>query len=56
MRGLTLEYLNAKTKEIALEADRAFDRTIQLRNQAKETVLRIEALEEKLSKLINSLP
>jgi hypothetical protein len=52
MKELTLERLNAKTKEIALEADRALDRTIQLRKQAKESAFKIKSLEEKVEELM----
>ena len=47
--------LSETIKEIELEADRAFDRTIHLRNQAKEAALRIKDLEEKVSKIIHFL-
>jgi predicted nucleic acid-binding Zn-ribbon protein len=47
MRGLDI-VLSERIKELELEADRAMDRTILLRKQAKETAFKIKSLEEKV--------
>jgi hypothetical protein len=51
MSGLGI-VLSERIKELELEADRAMDRTILLRKQAKESAFKIKSLEEKVEELM----
>lgn len=47
--------LSERIKELELEADRAMDRTLLIRKQAKETALRIKSLEAALTQALESI-
>jgi hypothetical protein len=52
MRGLDI-VLSERIKELELEADRAMDRTILLRKQAKESAFKIKSLEEEVHLILH---